>query len=118
MGFDDFSEKDDVHYYDGEPHTFNNFWLGFLTSMLLPTLCLLLVMYMTDMFKLFNTIDKFLNFILHDETGQMSTLFIMALMPSLFGFFYVYKTERWKMGQGYITGTMLFFALFFLRTIL
>lgn len=117
MGYDDFSNVTEEHYYDGEPRTFNTFLLGFIVSIALPLACLLGLLYATGTVQ-FTSVKHVVHFLLTAESAYVTNMFIMAFMPSMFGFFFAYKSERWKFGRGYVVGSLLFFALFFIRTAL
>lgn len=117
MGYDDFSGKTEEHYYDGEPHSFNSFLLGLTVSIALPVCCLLAIVYFAQAVQ-FNSLHHVVHFLVSNESAYLTNIYIMALMPSMFGFFWAYKTERWKFGRGYIMGTLLFMVFFFARTIL
>ena len=117
MGYDDFSGKVEEHSYDGEPHSFNTFWLGLAVSVIMPVVCLLAIVYFTGAAQ-FNSLRHVVHVLMSNNSAYMTNIYIMALMPSMFGFFWAYKTERWKFGRGYIVGTLLFLVFFFARTLL
>lgn len=117
MGYDDFSRKVEEHYYDGEPRSFNTFVLGLAVSVVLPILSLLAVVYLAKAVQ-FNSLRHVIHFLVSNDSAYLTNIYIMALMPSMFGFFWAYKTERWKFGRGYIVGTLLFLVFFFARTLL
>ena len=117
MGYDDFSRKVEEHYYDGEPHSFNSFMLGLSVSIALPILCLFAIIYFAKAVQ-FNSLHHVLHFLVSNDSAYLTNIYIMALMPSMFGFIGAYPTERWKFGRGYIVGTLLFLVFFLARTLL
>lgn len=118
MGFEDFSQETEEHYYDGEPHSFNRVWIGFILSILLPIAIFAITLYFSGQYALFSNMQEFTTFLLKDDTGRMTNLFVISLMPSMFAFFFIYKSERWKLSRGFIFGTLLCMAVFFMRSVL
>lgn len=114
MSYDDFLGKEEEHYYDGEPHTFNRLWMGLLASLLMPVVFLFVFLYFSQAMS-FDSVKQVANYIMTNDSAFMTNMFVMALMPNMFGFFWAYKTERWKFGRGFIVGTLLFFCIYIIK---
>lgn len=115
MSYEDFYEKESsVHYYDGEPRTFNNIWLGIAIFLVLPVVTLFTIIWFSGLIVR-PTFDLVVDMILHNNSPIFMQLFVASFLPSLIGFFIVYKQERWKLAYGAGISTILFFIWFILR---
>lgn len=117
MAFDDFQNKSEEHYYEGEPRTYNRMWMGLTVALLLPLFCFIGLLHVTNSIQ-FTSVEYVVRFLTTSESAYLTNIFILAFMPNLLGFFWAYKTERWKFSRGYVMGSLFAFVFFFLRTAL
>ncbi len=114
MAFEDFSDEKKEHYYDGEPHSFNNMWLGAVIFFILPLATLIGILLASKLF-IFTTVERLFTFLWRCNHPSYTFTFVMSVMPNLIAFFWVYKSERWKLGKGLTIATLVYFCLFFVR---
>ena len=116
MAFDDFNGNvnPDADYYDGEPRQFNNVWLGVVLFLLLPFVSLVAIVLLSGSVKIEGAADL-LSFMWNNHSGYYTNMFVMSLLPNMMAFFWVYKSERWKLGKGLIIATLSAFFLFVIR---
>ena len=114
MSFEDFSGKPQEHYYEGEPHKFNNFWLGFFVFLMIPFITLVVVLLATGAVH-YDGFVNLMRFVFTNHSAMFSQIFVASLFPNLIGFYLIYKQERWKMGRGLTVATLLYFAAFIIR---
>ena len=93
-----------------EKKRFDNFFLGFIVSIILPVVMLVLISASGDFsLSFYDQLMKAYN------DYMFVKIAILALIPNLFIFFALYKTERWKSAGGLIVATILFVILMVLK---
>ncbi len=90
-----------------EKKSFDNFFIGFFASVVLTLglLCLLTRNALSSS-QDFELIVRAIY-----SNPQFVNLMIASLFPSMFLFFFFYKTERWKSGKGLIVAVLLSMVL-------
>ena len=114
MSYDDYTRHEGQHYYDGEPRSFNNIWLGLALFLAMPFLTLFCIIWISG--AVANpTAESVWNVMNTSRAAILMPFFVAAYMPNLIGFFVVYKQERWKMAYGAAISSLLFFVWFLMR---
>ena len=98
---------DTLEEYNSQPKNkkrFDHFFLGFIVSIILPIIAVVLISAEGNLAS--RTLYEHL--IAAYSTGGMFVKYaILALIPNMILFFYLYKTERWKSANGLIVATIL-----------
>ena len=89
---------------------FDNFFIGFFTSIILPFVMLVLISAEGDF-----SLSFYEQFMKVFNDYMFVKIAILALIPNLVIFFALYKTERWKSASGLIVATILFVILMILK---
>ncbi len=85
---------------------FDNFFLGLFGSFFMTLVCLYLA------FKGAKSVDDLeATYKAIYESSDFVNLMIASLLPSMFLFFFFYKTERWQSGKGLIVAVLLSMVL-------
>ncbi len=92
-----FEESEEI-----EKSSFDNFFLGLFVSFLMTFACLVLF---SGTSHLMDDLDAMVHAILNKS--NFVNLLIASLMPSMFLFFFFYKTERWQSAKGLIVAVFL-----------
>lgn len=90
----------------------DNFLLGFIVGIVLPSILLMILVYRETHYAMSELVD-------YSWKVAGNAIFypyiIVSLMPNMFVFFWMYKTERWKLARGLVVATFLLFGLFAAR---
>lgn len=87
--------------------TFDHFFIGFIVSIVLPLVSIVLISGREDLGSL-----SLYGHLMRAYHSYMFIKFaILALIPNLVLFFFLYKTERWKSAGGLIVATIFFMIL-------
>ena len=90
----------------------DNFLFGFLVGIIFPAILLLVLVYRETHYAMAELVS-------YSWQVAGNSLFypyiIVSLMPNMFVFFWMYKTERWKLARGLVVATFLLFGLFAAR---
>lgn len=91
-----------------QPSALNNFWLGFVTGLVLP----LLIFILYFLFR-FHDLAVGRYFKLLIETGKIVHVISLAVFPNLVPFLLFVRTDRYRAGRGIMTITVLYAILIF-----
>ncbi len=114
MAYEDYSNNNGEHYYDGEPHSFNNVWLGLIAFFLLPIVVLVVAALWSHSIH-FTTVSALLRFLWNCHAPIFTQFFVLSLLPNISLAYFIYKQERWKLARGFWIATLAYIILFFLR---
>lgn len=88
------------------------FLLGFIVGLVLPAILLMILVYRETHYAMSELVD-------YSWKVAGNAIFypyiIVSLMPNMFVFFWMYKTERWKLARGLVVATFFLFGLFAAR---
>ena len=86
---------------------YDHFLIGFIPSVILPVIMIVLISARENLGSL-----SFYDHLMRAYYNHMFVKFlILALIPNMIVFFFLYKTERWKSASGLIVATILFVIL-------
>lgn len=90
----------------------DNALLGFLIGTIIPAILLMVLVYRETHYGLS---ELFAYTWQVAGNGLFYPYIIVSLMPNMFVFFWMYKTERWKMTRGLVVATFVLFGIFVAR---
>ena len=99
-----------MNYQESPKHRkIDNFFVGFVPAIIIPFILIVLITSQNQPgnYTLYENIVRAFN---NYAFGKIA---IMAMMPNLILFFWVYKLELWKLNAGLISATLLFLAFVF-----
>lgn len=112
--FEDDFDFDDEYGRRGhfEEKKFDNFFLGFFLSVLMTFVMLMLLSrdVLSAEVGLMENLTKVY------QNMMFPMLMIASLFPSLFVFFYFYKTDKWRSGKGMVVAVLLSMVLVVLHS--
>ena len=90
----------------------DNFLFGFIVGLVFLSILLMILVYRETHYAMSELVD-------YSWKVAGNSIFypyvIVSLMPNMFMFFWMYKTERWKLARGLVVATFLLFGLFAAR---
>jgi len=90
---------------------YNHFLWGFIPSVILPLIMLVLVSGRDDL----TAYSFYEHFMRAYNNSMFIKTAILALIPNMLIFFFFYKTERWKSASGLIVATILYMVLVIIK---
>lgn len=90
---------------------YDHFFIGFIPSVILPLIMIVLISTGGNLGSL-----SFYDHLMRAYHNHLFVkILILALIPNMIAFFFLYKTERWKSASGLIVATILFIILMVLK---
>ncbi len=90
---------------------YDNFLIGFVFSIILPIILIVLISTKGN----FGSLSFYDNLMRVYHSYMFVKTAILALIPNMIAFFFLYKTERWKSASGLIVATILFIIIMILK---